>query len=50
MIQRDLETPLSKRLLRGDVTAGQTVIADYSPEDGITFVVQAPVEVEPAVV
>jgi ATP-dependent Clp protease ATP-binding subunit ClpC len=47
VIQRDLETPLSKRLLRGDITTGQTVVADYSIEDGITFAVQAPVEVEP---
>jgi ATP-dependent Clp protease ATP-binding subunit ClpC len=50
VIQRDLETPLSKRLLRGDIVAGQTVIADYGQEEGITFVVQAPVEVEPVVV
>ncbi|HEX8229822.1 MAG TPA: AAA family ATPase [Chloroflexia bacterium] len=50
VIQRDLETPLSKRLLRGDIVAGQTVIADYGQDEGITFVVQAPVEVEPAIV
>ncbi|MDQ5823564.1 MAG: AAA family ATPase [Chloroflexota bacterium] len=50
VIQRDLETPLSKRLLRGDIVAGQTVIADYGVEEGITFVVQTPVEVEPAIV
>ncbi|HEX8598867.1 MAG TPA: AAA family ATPase, partial [Chloroflexia bacterium] len=50
VIQRDLETPLSKRLLRGDIVAGQTVIADYGQEEGITFVVQAPVEVEPMIV
>ena len=50
VIQRDLETPLSKRLLHGDMAAGQTVVADYSAEDGITFAVQAPVEVESVVV
>jgi ATP-dependent Clp protease ATP-binding subunit ClpC len=43
-IQRELETPLSKRLLKGDTKSGHTVVADYSPEDGITFSVEAPPE------
>jgi ATP-dependent Clp protease ATP-binding subunit ClpC len=44
-IQRELETPLSKRLLKGDITPGHTVVAEYDPEDGITFNVEAPSEV-----
>ncbi|HET9495961.1 MAG TPA: AAA family ATPase, partial [Chloroflexia bacterium] len=48
-IQRELETPLSKRLLKGDVKAGDTVIAGFDPEEGITFKVEksasAPAEV-----
>ena len=39
-IQREVETPLSRRLLRGDVKPGSTVLADYTPEAGITFEVQ----------
>jgi ATP-dependent Clp protease ATP-binding subunit ClpC len=46
-IQRELETPLSKRLLKGDITSGHTVVAEYSPEDGITFKVEAPSEAAP---
>jgi len=38
-IQRELETPLSKRLLAGDVKAGDTVVADYADEH-ITFEVE----------
>jgi ATP-dependent Clp protease ATP-binding subunit ClpC len=48
-IQRELETPLSKRLLKGDVKAGDTVVAGFDPEEGITFEVEqsasAPAEV-----
>jgi ATP-dependent Clp protease ATP-binding subunit ClpC len=44
-IQRELETPLSKRLLKGDITPGHTVVAEYDPEVGITFDVEAPAEV-----
>jgi ATP-dependent Clp protease ATP-binding subunit ClpC len=46
-IQRELETPLSKRLLKGDVKAGDTVVAGFDPEVGITFEVEstAPAEV-----
>jgi ATP-dependent Clp protease ATP-binding subunit ClpA len=36
-VQRELETPLSKRLLKGDVKSGQTVVVGFNPEDGITF-------------
>jgi ATP-dependent Clp protease ATP-binding subunit ClpA len=47
-IQRELETPLSRRLLKGDIKAGQTVVADYG-EEGITFSAEesAPVEAQP---
>ncbi len=45
-IQRELETPLSKRLLGGDVKAGQTVVAGYNAEEGVTFSVEEPAEVE----
>src|SRR5439155_1683404 len=31
-IQRELETPLSKRLLKGDITSGHTVVVEYSPD------------------
>ncbi|MFL5733434.1 MAG: ATP-dependent Clp protease ATP-binding subunit [Chloroflexia bacterium] len=43
-IQRELETPLSKRLLKGDISPGHTVVAEFSPEDGITFTVEEPSE------
>jgi ATP-dependent Clp protease ATP-binding subunit ClpC len=49
-IQRELETPLSKRLLKGDIKGGQTVVVGYNPEEGVTFEVeetQAAVEPEP---
>jgi ATP-dependent Clp protease ATP-binding subunit ClpC len=36
-VQRELETPLSKRLLKGDVKTGETVVVGFNPEDGITF-------------
>ena len=51
-IQRELETPLSKRLLKADIKSGQTVVAGYNAEDGIVFDVEetAPVEAQPAVV
>ena len=44
-IQRELETPLSKRLLKGDIKSGHTVVADFTTEDGITFIVEEPSEV-----
>jgi ATP-dependent Clp protease ATP-binding subunit ClpC len=48
-IQRELETPLSRRLLKSDIKAGQTVVADYNEEEGITFTSEesAPVEAQP---
>ncbi len=51
-IQRELETPLSKRLLKGDTRAGQMIVVGYNPEDGITFEVEeaAPVAAQPSVV
>ncbi|MEO8285396.1 MAG: AAA family ATPase [Chloroflexota bacterium] len=50
-IQRELETPLSKRLLKGDTAPNHTVVADYDPaeaEQGIVFTVEetAPVETQ----
>ena len=47
-IQRELETPLSKRLLKGDTKAGTTVVADYNPDEGIIFNVEEVVEKEAA--
>ncbi len=51
-VQRELETPLSKRLLQGDISAGRTVLVDYSPEDGLAFSVEesTPLVIVPAVV
>jgi ATP-dependent Clp protease ATP-binding subunit ClpC len=45
-IQRELETPLSKRLLKADIKAAHTVVADYNPDEGITFTVEETSEVE----
>jgi ATP-dependent Clp protease ATP-binding subunit ClpC len=45
-IQRELETPLSKRLLKGDVKAGDTVVVGYDAEEGITFSVEKTVPAE----
>jgi ATP-dependent Clp protease ATP-binding subunit ClpC len=39
-IQRELETPLSKRLLKADIKPGHTVVANFTPEEGITFSVE----------
>jgi ATP-dependent Clp protease ATP-binding subunit ClpB len=36
-IQRELENPLAKRILRGEFTAGDTVRIDASPEGRLTF-------------
>jgi len=44
VIQREVENPLSRRLIQGDVQPGQTVQVDVA-EDGLTFKV---VEKEPA--
>lgn len=48
-IQRELETPLSKRLLKGDIKSGTTVVADYDGEEGILFSAEenAATEAEP---
>jgi ATP-dependent Clp protease ATP-binding subunit ClpC len=40
LIQREVETPLSKRLLKGDVKSGDTVVVGYNEEEGITFAVE----------
>jgi ATP-dependent Clp protease ATP-binding subunit ClpA len=46
-IQRELETPLSKRLLSGDVKAGDTIVANFTPEEGTTFTVEKTATVSP---
>jgi ATP-dependent Clp protease ATP-binding subunit ClpB len=41
-IQREIETPLAKRILAGEVRDGQTILVDANPEgDGLTFRVEA---------
>jgi ATP-dependent Clp protease ATP-binding subunit ClpB len=41
-IQREIETPLAKRILAGEVRDGQTILVDVNPEgDGLTFRVEA---------
>ncbi|HUP27770.1 MAG TPA: AAA family ATPase [Chloroflexia bacterium] len=47
-IQRELETPLSKRLLKGDIKAGQTVLGDFNAEEGLLFSVEESAEVAEA--
>jgi ATP-dependent Clp protease ATP-binding subunit ClpC len=37
-LQKQVESPLSVRLLRGDFKAGDTVIVDYNQADGLVFV------------
>ena len=36
-LQREVETPLSKKLLQGELEAGQTVVVDADPEKGVEF-------------
>ena len=36
-IQRELENPLARRILSGEVSAGGTVTVDVSPDGGLTF-------------
>jgi ATP-dependent Clp protease ATP-binding subunit ClpB len=36
-IQREIETPLSRMLLKGEVRDGQHVLADYRGGEGLTF-------------
>jgi len=36
-LQREVETPLSKKLLRGELEAGETVLVDADPQGGIEF-------------
>jgi ATP-dependent Clp protease ATP-binding subunit ClpB len=48
-IQREIETPLGRRLLKGEVRDGQTVIVDYDPARGeLTFTAKAVAEPERA--
>ncbi|MFN8455529.1 MAG: AAA family ATPase [Anaerolineae bacterium] len=37
-LQKQVESPLSVKLLRGDFKSGDTVIVDYHEDEGITFV------------
>jgi ATP-dependent Clp protease ATP-binding subunit ClpB len=47
-IQREIETPLGRRILGGDVRDGQTVVIDYDPgRRELRFIPQARVEAEP---
>jgi ATP-dependent Clp protease ATP-binding subunit ClpC len=36
-LQREVETPLSKKILEGELEAGDTVLVDADPEKGIEF-------------
>jgi ATP-dependent Clp protease ATP-binding subunit ClpB len=50
-IQREIETPLAKRILGGEIRAGQTVRIDADPADpGLTFQVESNDRVEAAAV
>jgi ATP-dependent Clp protease ATP-binding subunit ClpB len=44
-VQREIETPLARLLLRGEVRDGWVVRADAGPEGGIVFECHEPVEV-----
>ncbi len=41
-IQREIETPLGKLLLKGEVRDGQHVVADYRGGEGLTFTAAKP--------
>ena len=36
-LQREVETPMSKKLLQGELEAGDTVMVDADPEEGVEF-------------
>ncbi|RME51181.1 MAG: AAA family ATPase [Caldilineae bacterium] len=36
-LQKQVESPLSVKILRGEFKAGDTVVVDYSEEEGLTF-------------
>jgi ATP-dependent Clp protease ATP-binding subunit ClpB len=41
-IQREIETPLAKRIISGEIRDGQTVLVDVNPEgEGLTFRIEA---------
>ena len=41
-IQREIETPLAKRIIAGEVRDGQTILVDANPEgEGLTFRTEA---------
>jgi ATP-dependent Clp protease ATP-binding subunit ClpB len=42
-VQRELETPLGRKILAGDIRDGQRVLVDYNPDQGeLTFTVGLP--------
>jgi ATP-dependent Clp protease ATP-binding subunit ClpA len=45
-LQRFVESPLSKRILRGDLEAGDHVLADVAEDEGLVFRTQEPIPVE----
>jgi ATP-dependent Clp protease ATP-binding subunit ClpB len=49
-LQREIETPLGRMLLKGEVRDGQTVVVDYQGGEGLTFTTRQgePKEAEPA--
>jgi ATP-dependent Clp protease ATP-binding subunit ClpC len=36
-LQREVETPLSRKLLKGELEPGETVLVDADAEKGVTF-------------
>jgi len=48
-IQREIETPLSRMLLKGEVRDGQHVVVDYQGGEGLTFTTKAGAPKEEAV-
>ena len=40
-LQREVETPLSRKLLQGELEAGKTVVVDAKDEQGIVFTSKA---------
>lgn len=37
-LQKQVESPLSVKILQGEFRSGETVVVDYSEEDGLTFI------------
>jgi ATP-dependent Clp protease ATP-binding subunit ClpC len=45
-LQKQVESPLSVKLLKGEFESGDTIVVDYSEEDGLTFIKQEHLVVE----